>query len=288
MVASMCDEVQNPGAEVPKAIVISVAAAGITGVLYLVPILFVLPDIQLLLSVANGQPIGLLFATVTGSAAGGVGLLFLILGVLFFAGVGSLTAASRCTYAFARDGAIPGSRVWKQVNHSFDLPIYALCLSTLVGCLLGLLYFGSTAAFNSFTGVSTLCLLISYGVPILVSILRGRKLVKGSSFSLGRFGFAINIMTVCWITLTLVLFSMPVSLPVQAETMNYTSVVFAGFASISVAWYFIRGRYHFKGPPLINSTERLEGLGEVESHILSQQPEIDCSINCKDNINASS
>lgn len=69
----------------PKAIVLSVAAAGVTGVLYLIPILFVLPDIQMLLDVANGQPIGLLFKTVTGSAAGGFGLLFLLLGKFLFA-----------------------------------------------------------------------------------------------------------------------------------------------------------------------------------------------------------
>lgn len=66
----------------PKAIVLSVAAAGVTGVLYLIPILFVLPDVQMLRDVANGQPIGLLFKTVTGSAAGGFGLLFLLLGMI--------------------------------------------------------------------------------------------------------------------------------------------------------------------------------------------------------------
>ena len=57
--------------------VLSVLAAGITGILYLIPILFVLPEIEILLTVANGQPIGLLFKTVTGSTAGGFGLLFL-------------------------------------------------------------------------------------------------------------------------------------------------------------------------------------------------------------------
>ena len=51
----------------------------------------------------------------TGSPGGGFGLLVLILGIMFFAGVGALTAASRCTYAFARDGAIPGSRAWRRV-----------------------------------------------------------------------------------------------------------------------------------------------------------------------------
>src|SRR3954470_24821461 len=82
MVASMCEEVQNPEREVPKAMVLSVVAAGITGVIYLIPILFVLPEVPTLLAVANGQPIGLIFKTATGSAAGGFGLLFLILGIL--------------------------------------------------------------------------------------------------------------------------------------------------------------------------------------------------------------
>ncbi|KAJ4369976.1 hypothetical protein N0V83_005740 [Neocucurbitaria cava] len=250
MVASMCEEVAYPEREVPKAIVLSVAAAGITGVIYLIPILFVLPDVQELLGVANGQPIGLLFKTVTGSAGGGFGLLFLILGILFFAGIGALTAASRCTYAFARDGAIPGSRLWRKVDKRFDIPLMALVLSTVVDCLLGLIYFGSSAAFNSFTGVATICLSTSYGMPILISVLRGRKAVANSSFSLGKFGYAINVAMIAWICLAVVLFCMPVSLPVEPATMNYASVVFAGFAAISIAWYFIRGRKTFTGPPV--------------------------------------
>jgi amino acid transporter len=250
MVAAMCEEVQNPHREVPKAIVLSVAAAGVTGIIYLIPILFVLPPVDLLLGVANGQPIGLLFKTVTGSAAGGFGLLFLILGILFFAGIGALTAASRCTYAFARDGAIPGSKLWSRVNHKFDIPLWALLLSTVVDCLLGLIYFGSTAAFNSFTGVATICLSTSYGVPILISVLRGRKAVKHSSFSLGKFGLFINIATIIWIAFAVVLFCMPVSLPVDPSSMNYASVVFAGFATISVVYYFARARKTFSGPPV--------------------------------------
>ncbi|KAF2031616.1 amino acid permease-like protein [Setomelanomma holmii] len=250
MVAAMCEEVAYPEREVPKAIVLSVAAAGVTGVIYLIPILFVLPDVKLLLQVANGQPIGLLFKTVTGSAGGGFGLLFLILGILFFAGTGALTAASRCTYAFARDGAIPGSRYWAKVDKRFNIPLGALVLSTIVDCLLGLIYFGSSAAFNSFTGVATICLSTSYGMPILISVIRGRQAVKNSSYSLGKFGYAINIAMIAWICLAVVLFCMPVSLPVEPATMNYASVVFAGFAVISIAWYFIRGRKTFTGPPV--------------------------------------
>jgi amino acid transporter len=246
----MCEEVQMAEREVPRAMVLSVAAAGITGIIYLIPILFVLPDVSLLLAVANGQPVGLIFKIATGSAGGGFGLLFLILGILFFAGVGALTAASRCTYAFARDGAIPGSHLWAQVDKRFDIPLMGLLLSTLVDALLGCIYFGSTAAFNAFTGCATICLSVSYGIPILVSVLRGRRAVRHSTFSLGRFGFFINIATIAWIMLAIILFCMPTAIPVTATSMNYASAVFAGFALVSMVWYIIRGRKNFNGPPV--------------------------------------
>lgn len=250
MVASMCEEVQNPEREVPRAIVLSVAAAGVTGIIYLIPILFVLPDVQMLLGVANSQPIGTLFKVVTGSAAGGFGLLFLILGILMFAGIGALTAASRCTYAFARDGAIPGYKLWSRVNTKLDMPVNALILSTVVDCILGCIYFGSSAAFNSFTGVATICLSSSYGVPVAVNLVRGRKIVKHSPYPLGKFGPLINGICIVWICFSIVIFCMPVSIPVDAETMNYASVVFAGFAAIAFVWYFAYARKNFTGPPV--------------------------------------
>ncbi|RMJ24341.1 permease [Aspergillus sp. HF37] len=263
MVPSMCEEVQNPHLEVPKAIVLSVVAAGITGLVYLISIMFVLPEVQMLLQVASGQPIGLLFKTVTGSAGGGFGLLFLILGIMIFAGIGALTAASRCTYAFSRDGALPGFQLWGTVNKRFDVPLWGIILSTVVDCLLGLIYFGSSAAFNSFTGVATICLCTSYGLPVLISVIRGRQAVKHSSFSLGSFGYAINICCVLWIALFVVLFCMPVSLPVTTSSMNYASVVFAGFAAISMIWYVVYARKHFNGPPIIMEEAREEAAMTV-------------------------
>ncbi|GAB0132381.1 hypothetical protein EsDP_00000819 [Epichloe bromicola] len=255
MVASMCEEVQNPEREVPKAIVLSVVAAGITGVIFLVPLLFVMPDIAALLTQA--QPIGLLFKTVTGSSAGGFGLLFLILGIMMFAGIGALTAASRCTYAFARDGAIPGYTLWSRVNKKLNMPVWALVLSTLVDCLLGCIYLGSVSAFNSFTGVATICLGMSYCVPVLVLLVRRRDAVRDSPFSLGRLGAVINVICIAWTMLAVVIFCMPVTLPVDATSMNYASVVFAGFAAVAVIWYIVFAHRNFHGPPVLARDEAL-------------------------------
>lgn len=237
--------------------VLSVVAAGITGVVYLIPVLFVLPDIDTLLAVSTGQPIGLVFKTATGSSAGGFGLLFLILGILFFAGVGSLTAASRCLYAFSRDGAVPGSRLWSTVNRRYDVPLNALLFSCFVQGILGLIYLGSAAAFNAFTGVATICSSASYGLPVLVLVIRGRHLVNGAPFHLGKFGFVVNIITLLWIALATVLFCMPTSIPVTASSMNYASVLFVFFSGVAVLWYFIWGSRHFAGPPILRGENNI-------------------------------
>lgn len=252
MIAVMCEEVQHPEREVPKAMVWSVVGAGITGLVYLIPILFVLPDVKELLSVASGQPLGLLFKHATGSAGGGFGLLFLVLGIWLFAGIGALTASSRCLYSFARDGAVPWSRIWSKIDTHFNVPLMALTLSTVVACLLGLIYFGSSAALFSFTGVATICLSASYALPVLVSLLTGREKVREAPFSLGYWGWVVNGVTVAWIVLAVFILSMPITLiDLAPTTMNYASVVFAGFALISVAWYFAYGLKHFHGPPIL-------------------------------------
>lgn len=168
-----------------------------------------------LLEIANAglQPMPELYKMVMGTAGGAFGLLFLILGIWMFAAVGSLTAASRCTWAFSRDGGIPGSQWWKVVNPRYDVPLNALCLSTVICMLLGLIYLGSSAAFNAFTGVATICLGCSYAFPILCSILRGRKMVQNAPYSLGKFGWAINVFTCMWISFSIILFCMRKSLP---------------------------------------------------------------------------
>jgi amino acid transporter len=250
MVSAVCEEVQNPEREVPKAMVLSVVAAGITGVVYLIPILFVMPNVDKLLAVSTGQPIGYLFKTATGTADGGLGLLLLLLGIQFFAGIGSLTATSRCLYAFSRDGAVPGSSIWSKINKRYDVPLNALLLSTLIQGLLGLIYLGSSAAFNAFTGVATICLSASYALPIFILLLRGRYLLDNAPFHLGKFGYVINIITILWILLAIVLFMMPTVIPVTPSTMNYASVLFVFFAGVSVLWYAVAGRKHFTGPPV--------------------------------------
>ncbi|KAL9708747.1 hypothetical protein Ac2012v2_008127 [Leucoagaricus gongylophorus] len=70
----MCEEVRNPTRQVPQAMVWAIPIGFLTGVLFLLPLVFTLPDINMLLAVSGGQPIGVLFTTVMGSRGGGFGM----------------------------------------------------------------------------------------------------------------------------------------------------------------------------------------------------------------------
>ncbi|KAL7625882.1 hypothetical protein AAE478_005106 [Parahypoxylon ruwenzoriense] len=248
MIISMCEEVRAPATQVPKAMVLTICINTIAGIAFLVPLVFVLPDIPDLVLLA--QPVPAIIKSAVGNSGGAFGLLIPLLVLAIICGIGCTTAASRCVYAFARDGAIPGSKWWKEVNQTLDVPLNAMMLSMVVQIVLGVIYFGSSAAFNAFSGVGVIALTASYAAPIVVSLVDGRKTVSTGSFYLGSFGWFCNIVAISWSLLAIPLFCMPSTVPVVDPTlMNYASVVFIGFTVISVGYYFAHGRSHYQGPP---------------------------------------
>ncbi|OCK87995.1 amino acid transporter [Cenococcum geophilum 1.58] len=254
MIVSMCEEVEHPATQVPKAMVATVIINTIGGLLFLIPLTFVLPNLVDLIAIPSGQPVPTILKSAVGSSGGAIGLLIPLLVLALMCGIGCTTAASRCTWAFARDGAIPGSRWWKQVNKTLDVPLNAMMLSMTVQIILGIIYFGSAAAFNAFSGVGVICLTVSYAAPIAVSLLGGRSHLKNGNFDLGLLGATCNVIAIAWSLLAIPLFCMPSYLPVTATSMNYASVVFAAFFIIASGWYFIWGRTNYAGPPTHEDT----------------------------------
>jgi amino acid transporter len=249
MIISMCEEVHQPSIQVPKAMVATIFINTLAGLLFLIPLVFVLPDIQVLLSIPSGQPVPSIIKSAVGSSGAAICLLVPIMVLAIICGIGCTTAASRCTWAFARDGAIPGSTWWKKVNERLDLPLNAMMLSMVVQILLGLIYFGSTAAFNAFSGVGVICLTAAYAAPIAISLASGREHLKGSKFNLGKFGVFCNVVALAWSLLAMPLFCMPSAIPVTAATVNYAPVVFVGATLISALWYVVWGHRNYAGPP---------------------------------------
>jgi amino acid transporter len=192
----MCEETRQPSTQVPKAMVATVGINTIAGLLFLIPLVFVIPDLAELIALPSGQPLPSIILSAVGSSGGAFGLLVPLLVLAIMCGIGCTTAASRCTWAFARDGAIPGAKWWKKVNPKLDVPLNAMMLSMVVQILLGVIYFGSTAAFNAFSGVGVICLTVSYCVPIAVSLAGGRKHLVNAPFNWGVIGLVSNVIAI--------------------------------------------------------------------------------------------
>lgn len=194
----MCEETHDPSRQVPKAIVGVVGANTVVGLLFMIAMMFVLPDLEYLVNLPSGQPLPAILKSAIGNSTGAFILTLPLIGLCFFAMIGCTTSASRYVWAFARDGGIPGSKWWKTVNRRLDIPLNALLLSMVVQILLGFIYFGSAAAFNAFLGAGVIFLTVSYVSPVAVSLFGGRKDMGPSNyFYLGKLGVFCNVVAVC-------------------------------------------------------------------------------------------
>lgn len=230
----MCEEVRAPATQVPKAMVYTIVLNTFAGLLTLIPMMFVLPNIDDLLAIASGQPVPAIIKSAIGSSGGSFALLIPLLVLALTCGIGCTTAASRCIWAFARDGAIPGSHLWKTVDRKLGVPLNAMMLSMVIQIILGLIYFGSTAAFNAFSGVGVICLTTSYAMPIAVSLLNRREALKDASFNLGAMGPVCN-----YIALGMFLSCLPACLLATALTSSATHVPYR--ISVAMSMWPIAG-----------------------------------------------
>ena len=161
MIINMAEEVRDPAIQIPKAMLGTIMLNAVIGFVFLIPLMFVLPqDIASL--IASPQPVPIIVLNAVGHSGGAFALMIPLIVLAVICGIGCTTAASRCVWSFARDGGIPGFQVWSKVNRQLDVPFYAMMLSMIVQILLGLIYFGSSTAFNAFSGVGVIFLTVSY------------------------------------------------------------------------------------------------------------------------------
>ncbi|KAL1296731.1 hypothetical protein AAFC00_000201 [Neodothiora populina] len=250
MITSMSEECAEPAVRVPWALSLCVPVGGIAGLFFIIPICVTLPPLEDILAAPAAQALPFIFNTVMGSPGGGLGLMALVLVITLFCSISITVAASRCTWAFARDHAVPFSSTLSKVNQSLGVPLWSLVAITIIQMLLGLINLGSSSAFTAFVSVGVIALATSYAMPITLSLMHGRREVKTARWKLpNAVGYTVNVIAVAWIAFELVLFSMPTALPVTSISMNYASVVFVGFMFLSACFYILYARKIYVGPP---------------------------------------
>ena len=152
----------------------SVASCWILGYIMLMAFTFAAHNLDYMNNVHGDNPYGAGSAiAVFASSLGMVGFkTIMVITVVgqFFCGGSVITAASRMMYAFSRDGAVPGHRLWAKVA-SNRAPVNASLAIATVGLIVTLpALYGNAAhipvAFLALSSAATLSLYITYIIPI--------------------------------------------------------------------------------------------------------------------------
>lgn len=181
-------------------------------------------------------------------------LALLILAVipLIGANIGCLMLASRAIWTLSRDNAMPFSKQFGRISEKYRNPFNAILLSLVLCNLYGLLYLASSAAFGAFLSSWVLLISLSYLITILPHLLSRRRRLRPAWFWMkGATGYVVNILSCLFLAIFGVIFCFPLSMPVDKENMNYTSLITGGLSILVVAFYFYRGE-DYLGPRTIN------------------------------------
>jgi len=208
------------------------------------------------------------------SGQGGKLLVVISVIAMFFCGLASVTANSRMIYAFSRDGAIPGHKLWHRLHPKTRSPVNAVWLAVGVAFLLGVpsLYQvgGYSVAFFAIVSIGTVGLYVAYGIPIFLR-LRAGSAFKPGPWSLGRWSKLVGTVACIWVVIITLLFFAPAFWPWNtAADFNWAGPVFVAIMAAVLIWWLASAHKWFKGPKVQGSDEE---LAEIELELKQlQQP----------------
>lgn len=262
----LAEEVSRPERSIPIAILCTVLIGFTTSWTYCIALFFSVRDLKPLLETETGVPILELFYQALQNKAGAIVLETLILVTGIGCQIACHTWQSRLCWSFARDRGLPGHQILSVIHPTLDVPFNAHSVSCFIVALLGLLYLGSSTAFNSMVTACIVLLYASYVVPVSCLLYRGRNSIEHGPFWLGPIGLVCNIVVLCWALFCLVIYSFPSVYPATTGSkyltdrqwwtvltevdMNYVSVVYAIVVVLIGLDWGIRGKRSFRGQSL--------------------------------------
>ncbi|OBA20392.1 amino acid transporter [Metschnikowia bicuspidata var. bicuspidata NRRL YB-4993] len=248
----LAEEVHNADRVIPIAILGTVTIGMVTSLTYAISMFFCVTNLDDIINNGTGLPILDIYYQALNNKAGAIclGTLMLLTGI--GCTVSSHTWQARLCWSFSRDNGLPFSKYLSIVDPNLGVPLNAHLVSSVLVAILGCLYLASLTAFNSMVVGCITFLLLSYMVPTLCLLYRGRNNIRHGCFWLGNWGLFANIMTVAWTVFALVFFSLPSEMPVSASSMNYVSAVYAVYAVLAMGYWFFpikeySCRAHFAG-----------------------------------------
>lgn len=157
----------------------------------------------------------------------------------YLCALASITSASRMIFAFARDGGLPASKLWRHVSPKFRTPVPAIWLAGILS-VAATLY---SPAFAALAAGCALFLYVSYAMPVLAGLrAEGKTWTQFGPFRLGIWSKPCGIIVVLGV---LVLMYIGIQPPFDI-LIDYA----VGLLILLFVLWFGFERKRFQGPPI--------------------------------------
>jgi amino acid transporter len=268
--AHMSEETRQASRSAAIGMVMSVVASVFFGFILLVAITFAVPDVQGTFD-ALANAVVYIWTTSLGNAWAEFLLLIAVV-AQFFCGTASVTSASRMMFAFSRDRAVPGSRIWRKVARN-RVPVNAVLAIGILAWLIMVPSLFSLVAYLVATSIAVIGLNIAFVLPIILRIRAGSRFEPGA-WSLGRHSRWIAPLAVAWVVFICIVGILPVTpngVPGAAEfdweVFNFSPLTVGVAFVLFGGWYLLSARRWFTGP--IREAGNDAGLAEIERELHS-------------------
>lgn len=247
--ATIAEEASNAAKAVPFAMISSLVTAAVTGWAVIITIAFSMgQDVISIVTTPLGQPL----AQIAFNSLGKSGSIALLV-FLWFSSICNcsilMVAASRETFAFARDHGLPFSG-FLRVLSSNKTPARAVGFVAICSLAEGLLMLVNTIAINSIFNLAIMGLYFAYCMPLVARLIFGH-FTPGVWYMGDKLSLISAVYSVAWMTFIFILLLFPTYPNPTATEMNYAVVVLGFVLIFCVAYYYVPGfggKTFFTGP----------------------------------------
>ena len=245
----LSEECSNANVAAPRAIVMTSGFGGLAGWALQMVVAYTVIDIPSVIDSDLGQPWAAYLMQVMPQKMA-LAILSLTIVCGFSMGQGCMVAASRVTFAYARDDCFPFSNWIKRVNKHTYTPVNAVWFNTVIGILLLLLIFGGSVSIGAIFSVGAIAAMIAFTIPIMIRVFFVGNRFRPGPWHLGKFSKPIGAMACAFILVMMPILCFPSvrGENLDAPGMNWTVVVYGGPMFFVLIWWFVSARHWFKGP----------------------------------------
>lgn len=258
----LAEECSNANIASPRAIVLTSATGGIFGWFLQLVVAYTVVSIDDVLGSDLGQPFA---AYLMQCMPQKITLAILALTIIagFAMGQGCMIAASRVTFAYARDDCFPMSKYWKRVNKLTQTPVNAVWFNCVIGILLVFLIFGGAIAVGALFSIGAIAAFVAFTTPIFIRVFFVGNRFRAGPWNLGRFSIPIGVIASAFVALMVPILCLPsvTGSDLTPSTMNWTCLVYGAPMLGAMVWWFISAHKWFKGPK-VNIDHMMLGRGE--------------------------